>query len=38
MFAVEIIVDKSLYAVRFDGSATDEFRKLFEQWSDIEFL
>jgi hypothetical protein len=38
MFAVEIIVDKSLYAVRFDGNATDEFRKLFEQWSDIEFL
>lgn len=32
------VVEGSLYAVRYDGKVCDEFKTLFDQWQDIEYL
>jgi len=32
------IVNASLYAVQYDGKPYDEFKTLFDQWQDIEYL
>jgi hypothetical protein len=32
------IVNTSLYAVQYDGKPYDEFKRLFDQWQDIEYL
>lgn len=32
------VVEGSLYTVRYDGKAYDEFKNLFKQWQDIEYL
>jgi hypothetical protein len=37
-FAIDYIVKDSLYAVRYNDSVSDEFKRLFEAWSDVEYL
>lgn len=38
IFALEIIVENSLYSVKYRGEESDELRRLFNDWTDIEFL
>jgi 23S rRNA pseudoU1915 N3-methylase RlmH len=38
MFAVETIIEDSLYAIKYEGNERNEFSRLFEEWSDIEYL
>jgi hypothetical protein len=38
IFAVKIIIKNSLYSIKYKGDEHDEFSRLFEEWSDIEFL
>lgn len=38
MFAIEIIIEDSLYSIKFNGNNFDEFSRLFDEWSDIEYL
>ncbi|PCJ22827.1 MAG: hypothetical protein COA97_12835 [Flavobacteriales bacterium] len=32
------IIEGSLYAVQYDGKSYDEFKTIFDQWQDIEYL
>ncbi|MCD6090056.1 MAG: hypothetical protein J7J72_01020 [Bacteroidales bacterium] len=38
IFAVQIIIEDSLYAIKYKDKEYNEFSRLFEDWSDIEFL
>jgi len=38
IFAIEIIIEDSLYAVKYDNNVNDEFTELFEKWTDVEYL
>ena len=38
MFAVYKIIENSLYAIKYKGNEHDEFSRLFNDWSDIEYL
>jgi len=38
MFAVETIIENSLYAIKYERNKRNEFSKLFKEWSDIEYL
>lgn len=38
IFAVQTIIEDSLYAIKYKGTEDNEFSRLFEDWSDIEFL
>lgn len=37
-FALDFIVKNSLYAVRYNDNVSDEFKRIFEAWSDVEYL
>lgn len=37
-FAIDLIIKDSLYAVRYNDNVSDEFKRLFEAWSDVEYL
>ena len=38
IFAIEIIVNNSLYSMKYDENEQDEFQRIFNEWNDIEFL
>ena len=38
IFALQIIIEDSLYAIKYKDTEDNEFSQLFEDWSDIEFL
>ena len=38
IFALEIIIEDSLYAVKYDKNSIDEFARLFDLWTDVEYL
>ena len=38
IFAVERIINDSLYAIKYKSDECDEFSRLFEEWTDIEHL
>jgi len=37
-FAIETIIENSLYAIEYNNTGNDEFNNLFENWSDPEYL
>ena len=37
-FAIDLIIKDSLYAFRYNDNISDEFKRLFEAWSDAEYL
>jgi hypothetical protein len=38
MFAIEIIIENSLYSIKYNVNEEDEFKRIFNNWSDIEYL